>query len=288
MNLKCPHCGEALSLALVMHALAVDAMMAAPMIPPVAEGAKPVRLVKVKTGKARVCPCGHDEGMHENGVGACTHGRGNVHGGCTCPGMHRRRRTGVSAPIETVFRQGAPELVDARTGKAAPMAKGTVRVLRFIVQHAGEGGVTSEHITIGTGYKRSTRDAYLQRLSGRGFVSREGPMWRPTPAGRAAAGPSWAPLPTGSALRDHYFQSLPEGEARVLRELVGSYPYALSRELIGTRCGYKRSTRDTYLQRLTTRRLVHSGPGGGFVASSELFSHADMAERLDTPGKPTT
>jgi hypothetical protein len=66
-----------------------------------------------------------------------------------------------------------------------------------IAQH--HDGVRREQLTVLTGYKRSTRDAYVQRLGERGCVSRDGERIVATPAGIATLGADYQPLPTGSA-----------------------------------------------------------------------------------------
>jgi hypothetical protein len=127
-------------------------------------------------------------------------------------------------------------------------------------------GITREQASILTGYKRSTRDTYIQRLGTRGYVSVENGIVTATDAGKDALG-DFEALPTGSQLARYWLGRLPEGERRVL-EIVLDQP--ASREEISERTGYKRSTRDTYIQRLGVRKLVSSG-SQGIMASSELF-----------------
>ena len=52
---------------------------------------------------------------------------------------------------------------------------------------------------------------------------------------------------------------------------VAQYPEGVEREQLSVLTGYKRSTRDAYLQRLGTRKLVESVGRGDIRASSELF-----------------
>jgi hypothetical protein len=61
-------------------------------------------------------------------------------------------------------------------------------------------------------------------------------------------------------LFEHWKRKLPEGERRVLEVLVAAYPAT----------GYKRSSRDAYLQRLGARRLVEVD-GSEVKASDHLF-----------------
>lgn len=122
-----------------------------------------------------------------------------------------------------------------------------------------------------TGYKRSTRDAYLQRLRGAGMIDQQGDQIVATAAGLGELGSDFEPLPTGADLREHWLRRLPEGERRVLEVVVDGHPRAVARDSITDVTGYKRSTRDAYLQRLASRRLVVAGGSGTVSASPELF-----------------
>jgi hypothetical protein len=124
-------------------------------------------------------------------------------------------------------------------------------------------------VTILTGYKRSTRDAYIQRLQAAGFVD-VGPPIMVTGAGLAALPADFEPLPTGDELREHWLRRLPAGEATVFRVLVEAYPNPVTRDEITDITEYKRSTRDAYIQRLGTRKLV-TARSDGVVANDNLF-----------------
>lgn len=154
------------------------------------------------------------------------------------------------APFKTVSQKAKP--VNG-TG-AAPLPKGERAIMIAIAQHSG--GVTREQLTVLTGYKRSTRDAYLQRLSTSGHIDASNGMIHATPAGQFTLGSDYQPLPTGHALLEHWLGRLPEGERKILEVTAGEFPDAVSRDWIGEYTGYKRSTRDAYLQRLGTRKLV--------------------------------
>ncbi|MGH9753974.1 MAG: hypothetical protein ACREA2_14445 [Blastocatellia bacterium] len=77
-----------------------------------------------------------------------------------------------------------------------------------------------------------------------------------TPDGVAALGPDFEPLPVGEELQAYWLDRLPEGERRILEILLNYYPHAVDREVISDATDYKRSSRDTYLQRLSARRLI--------------------------------
>jgi hypothetical protein len=141
----------------------------------------------------------------------------------------------------------------------------------LIVSAQYPDGATKEQLTVMTGYKRSSRDTYLQRLRERGYIEQRGEMVIPTDPGIEALGSDYEPLPTGQALIDHWMTRLPEGERRVLEVVIDKYPEPVPRESIDEVTGYKRSSRDTYLQRLGSRRLVETSRDG-VKASDQLFA----------------
>lgn len=73
-----------------------------------------------------------------------------------------------------------------------------------------------------------------------------------------------------AALREHVLRTLPEGERRVLEALIMAYPQGMPRDRIDEHTGYKRSSRDAYLQRLSARELADTA-GTHPVASANLF-----------------
>ncbi len=168
------------------------------------------------------------------------------------------------------------ENIPARTAPAtsavpAPQrsnGKGEYKVLVAIAQH--DEGVDREQITILTGYKRSTRDAYIQRLAAAGYISVGSPIVV-TEAGLRELGPNFERLPTGRALQEYWLNSLPAGERSVFGLLINSYPSGCSRDAISDHTLYKRSTRDAYIQRLGVRKLI-SIRGSEVFADKRLFS----------------
>jgi len=139
------------------------------------------------------------------------------------------------------------------------LPRGEALVLSAVIQHPE--GITREHITIVTGYKRSTRDTYISRLADRGYVlANSDGIYRTDDGIRAL--PDVKPLPKGKKLREHYLKMLPEGESAVLERIMDSWPEWIDREDITNTTGYKRSTRDTYVSRLATRLLVETGSRG--------------------------
>lgn len=140
------------------------------------------------------------------------------------------------------------------------MGRGEAAVLTALIQHPA-GGLRREQLTVITGYKRSSRDTYLQRLLACGYAAQEGDRIAATHAGIAAL-PNVPPLPTGAKLAEHYLSTLPKGESEILWHVVHGHPRVHSRDQLGDLVGYKRSSRDTYIQRLAARGIVHAERDG--------------------------
>jgi uncharacterized protein len=156
-----------------------------------------------------------------------------------------------------------------RSEKASPsdLPKGELAVLTAVAQSAGK--TTREFVTLSTGYKRSTRDTYLQRLREKNLII-DGPQITATLEGIAKLGDDYEPLPTGSDLLQWWLNRLPSGENIILYALSKVYPDGIDREGLSEQTSYKRSTRDTYIQRLSVRRLIKI-VGGKVKAAEELF-----------------
>jgi len=188
-----------------------------------------------------------------------------------------RRPIAAPAPVRAAVPRQAPHAraTQPRQGGPAPAENGRLpvgerRILTAIAQYPE--GASREQLTILTGYKRSSRDTYLQRLGARGLVDAAGGgMLMATGAGMAALGDDFEPLPTGAALQSYWLDRLPEGERRILAILIGAYPRAVQRPDLDEATGYKRSSRDTYLQRLGSRRLITAAGPGEVRASEGLF-----------------
>jgi uncharacterized protein len=150
------------------------------------------------------------------------------------------------------------------------VGKGERTVLRAIAQYPE--GAERDQLTVLTGYRRSTRDTYIQRLAAAGYVDVSGSTIRATDAGVDALGSDFEPLPQGEELQSYWLDRLPEGERRILEVLLREYPEAVARDYLSEQTEYRRSTRDTYLQRLKSRRLVEDVGRSEVRASANLFS----------------
>lgn len=180
------------------------------------------------------------------------------------PSARATRPSGVPASMSL-----PRELGERSSRGPADLPKGEATVLTCVAQYPD--GASREQISILTGYKRSTRDLYLQQLQRRGAIDAVGGTLHVTAAGMALLGPDFEPLPTGTALIEHWRQRLPTGERSVFEVLVAGHGRVVDRDRISEDTGYKRSTRDLYIQQLTRRRLAVSDRGG-VRAAAELFA----------------
>lgn len=154
------------------------------------------------------------------------------------------------ASVPAHVRSATAEMV-ARNGNGS-LPEGERAVLVAALQF---NGVERDEIGALTGYKYSTRNAYVHRLSQKGYVvERIGRVFA-TEAGEKALG-NYEPLPTGDALQQYWFSRLPEGERVILKLLVAAHPRALSREELGSATNFAMSTRNAYVHRLSVKRLV--------------------------------
>lgn len=189
----------------------------------------------------------------------------------------------LPAPVPPVApqvtnRAPAPAPSDTRTPEESQngdrLPEGERLTLTAIAQYPN--GASRDQLSVLTGYKRSTRNTYIHRLSHRGYVTNAGDRLTATDSGMAALGKDFAPLPTGDQLRRYWLDRLPEGERKVLEVLVANYPRAIRREEIDPFTGYTRSSRNTYVHRLNARRLIETQPHGQVRASADLFEAASQ------------
>jgi DNA-binding MarR family transcriptional regulator len=178
----------------------------------------------------------------------------------------RMRQAADVGEVGNLRRVGNPP-IKVPKNSSDTLPDGERKILTAIAQY---NSATREQITILTGYKKSTRDRYIQRLASKGFVEADSDRTiTGTEEGIAALG-EFETLPTGRALAEHWLQRLPEGESAILGALLAA-PDGLDRDTISELTGYKKSTRDRYIQRLSTRKLIEGEPRGPVRASTELL-----------------
>lgn len=172
-------------------------------------------------------------------------------------------------PEPRTLNQNRRQKAEGRSEKLPP---GEHAVLTAALQYPD--GLDRKRLGILTGYKRSSRDAYIVRLAQKGLVSTTGGALYATDAGRAALNGSFEPLPVGEALIAYWRQRLPEGERKTLDVLLEAGGQDVPRERIDAVTGYRRSSRDAYLTRLKARGLVDVAGPGTVRAAAALFEEA--------------
>lgn len=169
----------------------------------------------------------------------------------------------------------SPPQPASRPLKAPPVTNGaglpTGERAVLIAVAQTSGGIAREQVSILTGYRKSTRNAYLHRLTSAGHIEESGDLFVATEQGLGELGSNFEPLPTGDSLREHWRQNLPDGERKVFEVVIGAYPETIDRESIGEQTEYLKSTRNAYIHRLKVRKLV-SVVGGNVRAAEDLFS----------------
>ena len=141
----------------------------------------------------------------------------------------------------------------------------------ILIAAAQMGGVDRRQATILTGYRRSSRDAYVARLRSKGLITLAGDKIVATEEGMAVLGQDYEELPTGTELADYWLARLPEGERKILKILLQIQGEPVNRESLDEATGYQRSSRDAYLSRLQAKKLIAVAGRGQVQASKELF-----------------
>lgn len=159
-------------------------------------------------------------------------------------------------------------MLERSSGNGDTLPIGERKILTALVQFPNP--LQRNQLTVLTGYKRSSRDAYIQRLQGRGYAEIVGDCIQPTADGATALG-EIEPLPTGDALRDYWINKLPQGERAIFEQLISVYPDAIDRDVLSESTGYQRSSRDAYLQRMNSKQLIEIVGRGQVKASDQLF-----------------
>lgn len=183
------------------------------------------------------------------------------------------RTTPRRAAVAARETRTSPAGSDRSDGNTLPVGERAIlaALIQFCNNPAFAEWLDRSQLTVLTGYKRSTRDAYIKRLREKGLVETgDGGRVRVT-AGGVAALPDAETLPTGPELQEFWRDRLPVGEWAILEALIASYPESCSRQDVTEKTGYKRSTRDAYIKRLKAKLLVNSSTGGDVAAADSLF-----------------
>lgn len=162
-----------------------------------------------------------------------------------------------------------PVAVSTPNGETGWLPPGERKCLIAAAQYPG--GVTRQQMTILTGFKRSTRDAYIARLFQKTFVFMQGDKVLATSQGITALGNDYEPLPTGQALQEYWRHKLPAGERAILEIALAAQGNPITRDSLEESTGFKRSTRDAYIMRSISRRVLEASGPGEIRAAREFF-----------------
>lgn len=158
----------------------------------------------------------------------------------------------------------------AKSSTGADLQSGEQSILIAIRQYQATGGLRRDQLCVITGYKRSSVNTYLQRLHQKKLVQESAGKFSATQLGIAALDKNYQPLPKGRELQQYWLNSLPEGERKIFEVCLKFGGQEVSREQLEKSTGYKRSSVNTYLQRLSAREVITSAKGGA-TPSNFLF-----------------
>jgi hypothetical protein len=183
--------------------------------------------------------------------------------------QHAIARAVTTQPVRRPERQTVPLTpasgVTGAAGRASDttLGSGPRKVAIAIAQRTN--GATREQLTTITGFRKSTRNRYLQYLTAAGMAVEQSGRFVLTDAGATWLGDDYEQLPTGPALAEQWLRTLPEGQSKILRVVLDN-PDGVSRDAITDATGFKKSTRNRYLQYLQSQELV--------IAQGELITPA--------------
>ena len=180
--------------------------------------------------------------------------------------------------VQIAARRNEPVSIEMPRLRPAPQSSGIVSDGNLSVGEKAcltaaaqyDGGVERNQLSILTGYKRSTRDAYVLRLKNKGFIQDRGDKILATTEGISALG-SFERLPEGPELQDYWRGKLPQGEKKIFEFLLPHKTNPVDRESITDATGYQRSTRDAYIMRMGAKKLVEQAGPGQVKLASFLF-----------------
>lgn len=130
------------------------------------------------------------------------------------------------------------------------------------------GGLTRNQLTTIIGLKRSTRDAYVARLTGKGLLTVEGDKLVASGDFESHVG-NIELVKMGSQLLQHWIEKSPKSESEILAFIANNND-ATNRNLIGKHFDYKESTRNAYIARLKGKNLITEDSSGSIWLAPEL------------------
>lgn len=162
----------------------------------------------------------------------------------------------------------APNPRPDNSSSDASLPVGEKAILTALIQYPD--GCDRRQLSILTGYKRSSRDAYIARLRQKGYADEQGDLLIATDQGVSVMG-NVTPLPTGQELQEYWLRELPIGESKIFGILLEAGGEPVDRAVFDELCGFARSSRDAYLSRLVAKQIVETVGRGQVKAAKLLF-----------------
>lgn len=182
--------------------------------------------------------------------------------------LARPQRAALVRPANVLVPAPRSAPVPHRTAPASyengDLTGGAKQILIAAVQNPD--GVTDQQLAVLTGYKKTSRTTFKQKLFAAGYLDKGGRGYVATESGIAALGNDFEPLPVGSELREHWLRTLTGGELECFKVYVNHYPHEVSTEDLMQQTGYLKTSVTTFRQKLSARNLIE-----GKTASANLF-----------------
>lgn len=151
----------------------------------------------------------------------------------------------------------------------AALARGEHIVLSAIAQFPD--GMSSDHLAVLTGYKKTSRLTYTQKLAQKGYIERNANGdFVATKAAIDALGDTFTALPTGQDLVDYYMTTLPQGEKALLGVFIEHPGDFFTTGQLMELTNYKKTSVLTYGQKLVAKKILLKS-GNHYSFNSKVF-----------------
>lgn len=197
-----------------------------------------------------------------------------------------RKANGVARAPSTLLEPPKPKAIETPRVERKPMdvateasdlPKGLSTVLAAIVR-CGARGCTQAHLSLLTGYKRTSLQTYLSDLKAADFIQTTDGRHHPTGDGKRASGV--APFESGDVLA-----ALPAGERSVIDAIASTGSAGCTNPHLTVLTTYKRSSLLTYTSNLKVREIVETLGGRHQLTT---FGRSEYGTQVPKPlkGKP--
>ena len=173
-------------------------------------------------------------------------------------------------PFRVVHADGNPHNREFKPADGEPsLSPGELRILAAADQHYG---VTNDELTAMVDYRATSLRTYLGNLRAAGYITTKNGIHHATESGimRAQGHPT---ILFGAKLYQWWLSRLSTGEEKILRAVGESGDGLEVSTLVGEATGLRATSVRTYLNKLSSRRLI-TRPAQGKVALSESLRDA--------------